>query len=171
MVLIPATSVKGALSHRTAFHWNRLNGYFAGNPEAKVGYENEAVRLLFGYEDQATKTQQRGNLLFSDVIEAKESVIDKVLNHVAIDRFTGGAIEGALFSEKTSYGKGQTFEMTIMAKRDALIVRSDKDVTTQEALEGALQDICKGLLPLGGGVNRGNGVFMGTLSRDGEVIS
>lgn len=167
MVLIPATSVKGTLSHRTAFHWNRLNEYFAGNPEAKVGNENEAVRLLFGYEDQVAKTQQRGNLLFSDIIEDKDCVTDKVLNHVAIDRFTGGAIEGALFSEKTSYGKGRTFEMTIMAKRDVL----EGNAKAREAFECALSDICKGLLPLGGGVNRGNGVFMGTLSRDGEVIS
>lgn len=170
LVLIPATSVKGALAHRTAFHWNLLNGYFVGTSKAKVGNDNEAVRLLFGYEEQTSKTQQRGNLLFSDIIKDTK-VIDKVLNHVAIDRFTGGAIEGALFSEKTTYGKGDEFEVTVLAKREVLCHKSEKDVTLQEALEKALTDICKGLLPLGGGVNRGNGVFTGTLTRDNEVIS
>ncbi|MDE7189099.1 MAG: hypothetical protein K2N96_03030, partial [Muribaculaceae bacterium] len=29
LVLIPATSVKGALSHRVACHWNRVNGILA----------------------------------------------------------------------------------------------------------------------------------------------
>lgn len=172
-VLIPATSVKGALAHRVAYHWNFINGFFAGNPKARTGKDNEAVRCLFGSEgegSEATTEQQRGNLLFSDIIEAMDTK-DKVLNHVAIDRFTGGAMEGALFSEKTTYGKGQAFEIVVLAKREALCHSNEKGFTVQEALEKALTDICKGLLPLGGGVNRGNGVFTGTLTRDNEVIS
>ncbi|MBE6325686.1 MAG: CRISPR-associated protein [Bacteroidales bacterium] len=167
LVLIPATSVKGALAHRVAFHYNRLKERFAGctgDKEPKVGNENEAVQALFGYENQKEKKQVRGNLLFSDVIEDK-SLEDKILNHVAIDRFTGGAIDGALFSEKTTYGKGQEFTLTILAKCDAL--KGDK---IQDSLEAAMIDICKGMLPLGGGVNRGNGVFTGSLTKDGNVI-
>ena len=38
----------------------------------------------------------------------------------------------------------------------------DEDV--RKAFEKALQDICDGLLPLGGGTNRGNGIFIGTLN-------
>ena len=166
MVLIPATSVKGALAHRTAFHFNRLKERFVGcigDKEPKVGNENEAVQVLFGYENQKQKKQVRGNVLLSDVIEKK--LDDKILNHVAIDRFTGSAIDGALFSEKTTYGKGQTFEMTILVNKKA--IGGEK---IQEAFEEALKDVCKGLLPLGGGVNRGNGVFTGTLKRDNELI-
>lgn len=169
MVLIPATSVKGALSHRVAFYWNKLNSYFAGNPQAVTGKDNEAVRLLFGSEGERVNgkmiNQLRGNLIFSDVIEAKP-VTDKLLNHVSIDRFTGGAMDGALFSEKTTYGKGHTFEMTIFADKKIL----ESNETVKAALESTLKDICKGLLPLGGGVNRGNGVFKGSLSYNGEVI-
>lgn len=169
LVLIPATSVKGALAHRVAYHYNRLKERFAGcigEKEPKVGNENEAVQVLFGYENQEAKKQVRGNLLFSDVIEDKR-LNDKILNHVAIDRFTGGAIDGALFSEKTTYGNGQEFTLTILAKCDAL--KGDK---IQDSLEAAMIDICKGLLPLGGGVNRGNGAFTGTLSaNDVEIYS
>lgn len=164
LVLIPATSVKGALAHRVAFHYNRLKERFAGctgDKEPKVGNENEAVQTLFGYENQKEKKQVRGNLLFSDVIEYKLN--DKILNHVAIDRFTGGAIDGALFSEKTTYGNGQEFTLTILAKCDAL-----KDDKIQDSLEAAMIDICKGMLPLGGGVNRGNGVFTGSLTKKWE---
>lgn len=167
LVLIPATSLKGALAHRTAFHYNRLKERFAGcigEKEPKVGNDNEAVQALFGYENQKEKKQVRGNLLFSDVIEEKK-LDDKILNHVAIDRFTGGAIDGALFSEKTTYGKGHNFTFTILANQKAL--SGDK---IQESLEAALKDICKGLLPLGGGVNRGNGMFTGTLKRDDNII-
>ena len=172
MVLIPATSVKGVLSHRVAFHWNKLNGYYAGNPEAKVGKDNFAVKTLFGSEgEKEGKGQLRGNVIFSDIIERK-SVRDKILNHVAIDRFTGGAMDGALFSEKTTYviEKESPFEMSVLVKNEMLSKKDKKNVTVGEALEVALQDICKGMLPLGGGVNRGNGIFTGTLKRGEEII-
>lgn len=176
LVLIPATSVKGALAHRVAYHYNKLTGVYADNLETEderknvVGKNNKAVKALFGSEgeiDKVTKkmvNQARGNVFFSDVIE--NTLEDKILNHVAIDRFTGGAIDGALFSEKTTYGKGQTFEMTILVNEDAF----SKGEKIQASLEAAMIDICKGLLPLGGGVNRGNGVFTGTLMLGNDVI-
>lgn len=176
LVLIPATSVKGALAHRVAYHYNKLTGVYADNLETEderknvVGKNNKAVKALFGSEgeiDKVTKkmvNQARGNVFFSDVIE--NTLEDKILNHVAIDRFTGGAIDGALFSEKTTYGKGQTFEMTILVNEDAF----SKGEKIQASLEAAMIDICKGLLTLGGGVNRGNGVFTGTLMLGNDVI-
>ena len=177
LVLIPAASVKGALAHRVAFHYNKMNHVYAEKfttekeREKVVGKNNEAVKALFGSEgekdaDNKMVNQMRGNLLFSDVIKDElTDESDKILNHVAIDRFTGGAIDGALYSEKTTYGKGQEFTLTILAKEDALIGEKVK-----ESLEAAMEDICKGLLPLGGGVNRGNGVFTGTLMRGNNVI-
>jgi hypothetical protein len=39
-----------------------------------------------------------------------------------------------------------------------------------QALENALQDICMGLLPLGGMTTKGNGMFTGRLLRDGEEL-
>ena len=72
-----------------------------------------------------------------------------------------------LFSEKATYGKGHIYTMTILAKNEVL----ESETTIKAALENALLDICKGMLPLGGGVNRGNGIFTGTLARNGEVIS
>ena len=173
MVMIPATSVKGALSHRVAFHWNKLNEYYVGNSEAKVGKDNFAVETLFGSEGEKNgEGQLQGNVIFSDIIENR-TVEDKILNHVAIDRFTGGAMDGALFSEKTTYvtEKEKPFELTLLVRKEVLGKKDKKDVLVGQALESALQDICKGMLPLGGGVNRGNGVFTGTLTRNGEVIS
>lgn len=170
LVLIPAASVKGALAHRVAFHYNKTNHVYAENfttdeeREKVVGKNNEAVKALFGSEgekdaDNKMINQQRGNLLFSDVIKDElTDESDKILNHVAIDRFTGGAIDGALFSEKTTYGKGQEFILTILVKESAL-----KGEKVKDSLEAAMIDICKGLLPLGGGVNRGNGTFSGSL--------
>lgn len=167
MVLFPASSIKGALSHRVAYHWNKHNGYYIGDERAKTGSENFAVKCLFGSEGERVDNQMqnltRGNVLFSDVIEPLPTR-DTVLHHVKIDRLTGGAINGALFNEKTTFGKQIPITLKLLVNNAAL----NQDI--QIVLENALMDICKGLLPLGGGVNRGNGIFTGTLLRESEVI-
>lgn len=154
-IIIPASSVKGALAHRVAFHYNRLKGYYVGNPEAKVGTANQAVCALFGNDHPKALTP--GKVMISDVIEpaSGDFVFTKILNHVAIDRFSGGAISGALFSEKVIYGKGQEFELKIWVDKTAF----STDEKIEEAFNCTLQDIETGMLPLGGGVNRGHGIF------------
>lgn len=174
VVLIPASSVKGALSHRTAFHYNRLTQVFADalNDEEcmkYVGKNNIAVKTLFGSEGESTdgklQNKKRGNVLMSDIIE-EVPLSTKVLNHVSIDRFTGGAIDGALFNEETLYAKGHTYNLKLLVNNAAF--KGNDLVKT--AFEDALKDLCSGMLPLGGGVNRGNGCFEGTIKRDGELI-
>lgn len=175
VILIPASSVKGALSHRLAFHYNKLKKIFADAlPDGKkiddfVDKKNEAVKSVFGSEgekdlDGKMKDKQRGNVLMSDIIQ-EANTSSKILNHVSIDRFTGGAIDGALFSEEALYAKGQTFELKLIVNNNAF---EDNDVKT--AFEDSLKDLCSGMLPLGGGVNRGNGCFEGTIKRNGEQI-
>ena len=175
VILIPASSVKGALSHRLAFHYNKIKGVFADTLaegekiEDFVGKNNEAVKAVFGSEgekgaDGKMQNKLRGNILISDIIQ-DASVSPKILNHVSIDRFTGGAIDGALFSEETLYAKGQSFELKLLVNNSAF---DDKDV--KMALENTLKDICSSMLPLGGGVNRGNGCFEGRIKRNGELI-
>ncbi|MCU0325448.1 MAG: RAMP superfamily CRISPR-associated protein, partial [Spirosomaceae bacterium] len=101
--LIPASSIKGALAHRVAFHFNKLNNFFAGNPEAKTGAENLAVIELFGLEAKNNEGR-RGCVVIDDLYYSSNEIKnDKIFNHVAIDRFTGGAMDSALFSEKVSY--------------------------------------------------------------------
>ena len=170
VILIPASSVKGALSHRLAFHYNKLKKIFADDlPEGKkiddfVGKNNEAVIAVFGSEgekgsDGKMQNKQRGNVLMSDIIQ-EATASSKILNHVSIDRYSGGAIDGALFNEETLYAKGQSFNLKLIVNNDAF---KDEDVKT--AFENTLRDLCSGMLPLGGGVNRGNGCFIGTIKK------
>lgn len=151
--LIPATSIKGALSHRVAFYYNKKKGLYVGNSDAKTGNENKAVQTLFGFEDQSGRVQKRGMLIFSDIIA--EPLKGKILNHVMIDRFTGGAVDGALFAERPLYGANAKFRFEV------ILVHSIDDDDIKYALEMSLKDICNGMLPLGGGINRGNGMFSG----------
>ncbi len=158
LLLIPATSIKGALRHRVAYHHNRLLGrYVDGDPSnaPKDADNDEAVRALFGYLDQESKKLVAGKVLMSDIIET--SATPKLLNHVSIDRFTGGTIDGALFTEQVDYAADRPFKMEILVDSSAF---SGEKI--REAFEKALDDLCHGMLPLGGGVNRGHGTFSGT---------
>lgn len=169
VVLIPGTSVKGAIAHRTAFYYNKLNNRFAGEQgdnEPKVGTQNEAVVTLFGKEGESTTDQKRGNVIISDVF-ANKALQEKIFDHVAIDRFTGGAVDGALFNEKAIYAKDESFTIRILVKKSVL----DKETNIKIAFENALRDICKGLLPLGGAVNKGYGMFSGTITCDKEPLN
>lgn len=174
-IIIPASSVKGALAHRTAFYYNKLTGAVIKSDgtlvngkttEKVIGICNAAVKAIFGSEGEKNRetgkleNKQRGNILISDVIEVREQPQPKILNHVSIDRFTGGGIDGALFDEQTLYAKGEKFNFDLMIADDAI---ADENVRT--AFEAALKDVATGMLPLGGGVNRGNGVFIGKATK------
>lgn len=179
-ILIPASSLKGALAHRVAFHYNRACGKFADLMEPDeiercCGNNNPAVRRLFGYNDGSKL--KRGCALFSDILEVddKGSQNDKILNHVKIDRFTGGAMDGALFSEKVVDWKEHNFQTTIT------IINEDTQTSGEcgsyeepsfekciAAFEAALKDIDEGTLPLGGGSGRGHGIFKCEFHKDEE---
>ena len=164
-VLIPGSSVKGAIAHRTAYHYNKIKKRFAGKiPEAKVGCDNEAVAAIFG-EKKSDKTFTRGRILIDDVIKGQAEPKSKPLFHNKIDQFTGGTMDGALFQEKVIYDKGTEYTFDIYVENSAL---ADDDI--EKAFEQSLHDICTGLLPLGGITNRGNGIFTGTATRDNEQL-
>jgi len=178
--LIPASSIKGALSHRTAFHYNKLTEKWADqllSPNNKqlidftvkcyTGSANDAVFELFGggAGDEKREDGQRGKVILNDFYYSDTEVEnDKIFNHVAIDRFTGGALDGALFSEKVSTLAEETvFEFTVY-------LDYDKEDTIQKAFEETLKDVCKGLLPLGGMTTKGHGIFTGKVLKNNEPI-
>ncbi len=147
MYVIPGSSIKGALLHRTAFHYNLLAG------KHQLAEENDAVKSLFGYVDG--NKAKAGVVYISDVfVKVRDKRPDeKKLAHVLIDRFTGGAKAGALFFEKVLHNVNFTINITLD--------RSKIDCKyALEAFDRALEDLKKGILPLGGGVNRGHGTFI-----------
>ncbi len=155
MILIPASSIKGALAHRTTFHYNSLIG---NTIEAKNGIDN--ITEIFGEAKNSKKKidGSKGKVIFSDDFQTKEDT--KVFDHVSIDRFTGGAKDGALFQEKT-IADDREYEIEILLHKDV----NDKK---RKAFENALEDITIGMLPLGGATTKGHGVFTGSWSKDGE---
>lgn len=163
IIYVPGSSVKGALAHRVAFHYNAIKGVFADeigsdDIEDKVGANNDAVRELFGYAkdraDSSNRDGRRGIVMIDDVF-VKSEPDSHLIPHVSINRFTGGALESALFSERPLW-KGKSVRINI-----AIDANHAQSVTndTRKALKSALEDLAQGRLQLGGGSGRGHGFF------------
>lgn len=153
-ILIPASSVKGAISHRTTFHLNKLKSHYINDIEAV-----ESVEAIFGSAEN--KKKSKGKILISDCfIEDNDET--KIFNHICIDRFTGGTIDGALFQEKVIADKNEI----------SIEILLDKSIDGDElkAFKNALIDVAKGLLPLGGYTTKGHGFFSGTILEDNKTM-
>jgi len=164
--LVPGSSVKGALAHRMAFHWNALNGKFVDDlkPEEIAKWEKsehcQGVREIFGYaKNSDTASGQAGHLLIDDAhIEITEQdrrrhVQDMI--HNSIDRFTGGVRNRMLFSEELIYQRPITLHISLLPGIEKT------EATARQALALAISDLCEGRLGLGAGVTKGHGSFTG----------
>jgi len=181
--VIPASSIKGAISHRTCFYFNKLKAepVFADRLDKKtftelsnehVGTSNLAVATLFGVgAGEVEKTPQRGKIIIDDLFYSSDEVEnDKIFNHVAIDRFTGGAVDGALFSERVSQKKKGPMILNVFVEEWSDEKDDPNSKAIENAIEESLKDICRGLLPLGGMTTKGHGLFSGTLLKNDNQI-
>jgi len=135
--VIPGSSVKGAFRHA-------MYGICLARGLEKKGAE-QAMNALFGYAEGGSA--QRGKLSFSEA--SLGDVRPLSVPHVAIDRFSGGALDGALFSEGPVWKQGMPVSISVSFER----------LSPAEAalLFHALFDMAEGSLPLGGGSGRGCG--------------
>ena len=155
-ILIPASSIKGAISHRTTYHYNKIKNLYIGNDEAM-----KSIKEIFGEAKNTKKDIEgsKGKILISDCYK-EDNKNTKVFDHVSIDRFTGGAIDGALFQEKT-ISDNREYTIEILLSKE---IQGDE----LKAFESSLNDICNGMLPLGGMTTKGHGVFGGDLYINGK---
>lgn len=133
--VIPGTTWAGAFRHA-------VKGYLK---------DEDAVRKVFGDVYKGTKT--RSDIYFSESkVEGKDRST-KVLTRVAVDRLTGAAIHGALFTERVAYG-GKT-ELVIRIKENA----PGYTERFRNALAASVVDLHEGFLAIGGETSIGRGLF------------
>lgn len=157
--LIPASAIKGALLHRTKYHYCKMKGIFEDN-NADFDVVNTAVCCLFGGKKDKSSRFQKGNVIFSDII-IPENYMEKdiVFYNIGIDRLTGKQFERVLYSQKVTRLKdsipGDSINIEFFVKEETV----DKEVI--EAFRQGVNDICEGRLPLGRGSGLGMGFFKG----------
>ena len=103
-LLIPGTSIRGALRSRASriartvlAAKNELSTFASHDLHEQIAAEPNLVRYMFG------STEYRGAVTVHDCLSTKRGKRIKV-THNAIDRWTGGVIDGGLFTEAVYLG-------------------------------------------------------------------
>lgn len=156
--LVPASAIKGAIAHRLAFHYNRLDNRFLEDG-ADPSAENPAVTALFGVvrrDSGGEEHGQAGRVPISDLLLelAPREQVGR-MPHNGLDRFTGGTRRGVLYSEELLYRCSFTVILTILDPDTAALASA----RIREAFGHALDDLAEGRLALGAGSSKGHGRF------------
>lgn len=92
--------------------------------------------------------------------------------HNAIDRFTGGTVDGILYTEKTYYN-GKT-DLTItcdFSQKESCIVSQEERMHFANVMAAAILDLDNGYMAVGGLTSIGRGLFhVGRICIDGKVV-
>ena len=154
--ILPATSIKGALAHRTDYHYRTKKGVFLDelfkDSENPTIYDTLCKEELFGsVENEASS----GNVFVSDVFIPCDNCNEEsceVQPHVVIDAFTGGASKGKLFQEQLLKTKEPILIKIYIASKEY-------SADVKESFMKAIEDLKNGALALGAATNRGHGTF------------
>lgn len=153
--VVPASSVKGALRHRTAFHARRESKDWLCDDLARIEAAPEEVEL-FG-EVRDGDSGRPGRVVLDDA-RVKAGASFAAFQHVCLDRFTQGPMDGLLFDELAVYGG--KLEIGVVVRRDGLSREA------RRAFAAALDDLCSGRIALGAG--RSHGRFTGVVTWNDE---
>lgn len=135
IAVIPGTSWAGAFRHRMK----------------DFGVDVEGKGSVFGFvKGEGSNDKARSRIRFSESQITDGKFIKMSRN--AIDRFTGGTVDGALFTERSYYGG--TTKLTISWNDPSSMPDSE-----QKALAATITDLHFGFLAVGGETSIGRGLF------------
>ncbi len=136
--ILSGTSLTGVLRHRAERIVNTIRK------------NTNIINDIFGFVDETTKKAKASRLIV-DEVEINDTT-DLVQNRIAIDRFTGGALHGALFNEQPIFGNDKTsleIKLTLRQPEDAeigLLLLLLKDLWTGDLTVGGTSSIGRGRL-------------------------
>ena len=182
---VPGSAIRGPLAHRTLFHANAAAGRCidadrwkdATDDEKRTAREEHetrapALRDFFGAAKEAADPggeddKGRASRVLFDDAEARGAKHVVGIDHVSIDRFTGGAREltGVLFREEALLGGRIEARIVIRPLSCETDGVGGWPRETAEAFMRAARDLCEGRLALGG---RSHGTCRGTVRFAGK---
>lgn len=148
--VVPGTSFAGAFRHRASLIANIL------------GWNSGALADMFGPVHEQQPTNQQSELWASRVwIEEHlvKNVEERWQDRVAIDRFTGGSLQSALFNEKPIYPISMT-EQSVSNLQLELTLEEPEEAEIGLLLL-TLRDFWHGHAALGGETSGGRGTLKG----------
>lgn len=139
--VIPGTSLKGIFRHRAEYILK------------KFGVDNAALNNLMGISEGDTKVKSR--FIVAESYVKPESVAEVAHTRNKIDRFTGGVLQGTLFTTKPAWKKNSGATVKIHFE-----IRAAKDSEAGLALF-LLRDMWLGHVAIGGEKSIGRGTLTG----------
>ncbi len=153
--VVSGTSLAGVVRHRAERIVNTiLQSNSQGTTANSNGKGATFINELFGYVDEKKKKARASRIVVHER-EMKGAETNLVQNRIAIDRFTGGAYEGALFNEQPAFAKPNT---TIVELSFELFEPTNAQIGLLLLL---LKDLWSGDLPIGGESSIGRGRLYG----------
>jgi CRISPR/Cas system CSM-associated protein Csm3 (group 7 of RAMP superfamily) len=158
-VVFPAAGIKGALRHRATFHARAKAGatlHFDDRTgtstldEGALRRADEAMVALFG-EANDEGSGQRGRVQLEDLWPRQH--LSMLRQHVSLDRFSGGPMDGLLFADAPLLVADQLALRVLVTDANSL------PALAREALDAALRDLATGRLAIGHATSRGYGTF------------
>jgi CRISPR/Cas system CSM-associated protein Csm3 (group 7 of RAMP superfamily) len=146
--IISGTSLAGVLRHRAVRIVKTLNQKL----ETQEDRDPEIVEQIFGFVVEKEKLAQASRLVVQERVIEKPTEL--VQTRIAIDRFTGGALHGALFDAQPVFGSDETFVTLQLELR-----KPEKHEIGLLLL--LLKDLWTGDLPIGGESSIGRGRLQG----------
>lgn len=143
--IIPASSIKGAIRSRAFAICEKMTGDL-------LETEN-IINYIFGGKDKDNKAIA-GNIIFEDII-LKDTKTVKV-TRIRVNKFTGGVIGSALFSEIPISGEFE-FLIKISKIKNKEIDNEKMNVMARKLLTLVLRDLSAGIFTIGGGKSVGRG--------------
>ena len=160
--VVPGTSFAGALRHRATLIANT------------IGFPEKAVEKMFGFVHQKNSNNSQEPISQASRIRIEERLVKNVdaktrwQNRIAIDRFTGGVVDGALFNEKPVYprrlkdipkGEPKKYHLRLT------LTLEEPDPAEIGLLLLTLRDFWCGHTALGGETSNGRGTLRGIEAR------
>lgn len=136
--ILSGTSLTGVLRHRAERIINTLK------------QNTNIINDIFGFTDKNTKKAKASRLIVDEV--EINNTTDLIQNRIAIDRFTGGALHGALFNEQPIFGNDETSLVIKLELRQpkryeiGLLLLLLKDLWTGDLSVGGTSSIGRGRL-------------------------
>jgi CRISPR/Cas system CSM-associated protein Csm3 (group 7 of RAMP superfamily) len=167
--VVPGTSVKGPLRHRTCYYYHLLSGKTVSDLEGgfeameEVAHQSLELWPLFGgvpldkggkdkdEKDEGEKVRQMAGSLTVEDVEILNCGKHGFQDHVTLDRFTGGAYRGHLFDESFYWGGQWKIRLHLKDRKDSI------NRQLRLAFARAVVDLCTGRLQVGAGDARGHG--------------
>lgn len=152
--ILSGTSLTGVLRHRAERIVNTIQQNIERDFEGIEKLTNNFIDEIFGVDSTGNKTKEpKASRLVVDEVEINDTT-DLIQNRIAIDRFTGGALHGALFNEQPIFGN-DTSNLKVK-----LQLRQPKDSEIGLLLL-LLKDLWAGDLTIGGTSSIGRGRLKG----------